>query len=129
MLHYFNFALFFPALFHVALFHHFTIQLWNILILCYYFNIGLIHVTLDECCTFLFNSINIALLMSRVVLTLYILLTLTNLIYLNRINWLHVCNFWFRFFGFNIFDYLKIVLLEMPMHFRNPVGIKNWTNE
>ena len=47
--------------------------------------------------------------------TFYVLLTLTNLIYLNKINWWHVCNFWFHFFGFNVFDYLKIIFLEMPL--------------
>ena len=70
MLHYFNFALFFAALFNAALFHHFTICLCNILILYYYFNIALVHVTLDEYCIFPFCSINIALLMLQVVLTI-----------------------------------------------------------
>ena len=53
MLHKFNFALVFAALFNVALF--------------YYFNIALFNITLDKCCTFSFCSINIWLLMSQVV--------------------------------------------------------------
>ena len=70
MLRYFNFAFFFAALFNVALFHHFTIKLCNILILHYYLNIALVHVKLYECSTFPFCSINIALLMSQVALTI-----------------------------------------------------------
>ena len=64
MLQYFNFALVFTALFNVALFRCFT----TILLLYYYFNIVLFNVTLNECYTFLFCSVNIALLMTQVVL-------------------------------------------------------------
>ena len=74
MLHYFNFALFFAALFNVALFCHFTIDKCNILILHYYFNIALAYLTLDECCTFPFCSVNIALLTLQVVLTITLIM-------------------------------------------------------
>ena len=53
--------------------HCFTILLFNVtlLILHYYFNIALLNVTLDECYTFSFCSIDISLvLISQVVLTI-----------------------------------------------------------
>ena len=69
----FNFALVFAALSNVVLFHHFTIQRCNVLILHYYFDIVLFNATLDECCMFLFYTIDIALLMPQVVLAITLL--------------------------------------------------------
>ena len=39
-----------------------------------------------------------------------------------------VCNFGFYICGFNIFDHLKIISLEMPLLSRNPFGIKKTFN-
>ena len=60
MLHYFNFALVFAALFNVALFYHFPISRCNVLIFHYYFSTVLFNGALDECCTFPFCTNNVA---------------------------------------------------------------------
>ena len=70
MLYYFNFPLVFAVLFNAALFHYFTIYPCIILLSHYYFNTVLYTVTLDECFSFSILSKNIALLMSRVLLTI-----------------------------------------------------------